>query len=111
MFVFFIDLTTGNGMIDYYETKSQPITKVMVWQAYKKVRKNKGSSGVDGMTWALLENDTSGHLYKLWNRLSSGSYFPQPVNAVQIPKKGGGSRPLGILPCWIVSHSKWSSTI
>lgn len=83
-------------MIDYYETKSQPITKVMVWQAYQKVRKNKGSSGVDGMTWALLESDLPGHLYKLWNRLSSGSYFPQPVKAVMIPKKGGGSRPLGI---------------
>lgn len=83
-------------MIDYYETKSQPITKVMVWQAYKKIRKNKGSSGVDGMTWALLESDLSGHLYKLWNRLSSGSYFPEPVKAVLITKKGGGSRPLGI---------------
>ena len=83
-------------MIDYYETKSQPITKVMVWQAYKKVRENKGSSGVDGMTWALLESDLSGHLYKLWNRLSSGSYFPQPVKSVLIPKKGGGQRPLGI---------------
>lgn len=68
----------------------------MVWQAYKKVRKNKGSSGVDGMTWALLESDLSSHLYKLWNRLSSGSYFPQPVKAVLIKKKGGGSRPLGI---------------
>lgn len=83
-------------MIDYYETKSQPITKVMVWQAYKKVRKNKGSSGVDGMTWAALESDLSGHLYKLWNRLSSGSYFPQPVKAVLISRKGGGSRSLGI---------------
>jgi RNA-directed DNA polymerase len=66
-------------MIDYYETKSQPITKVMVWQAYKKVKQNKGSSGVDGMTWAKLDSDLSSHLYKLWNRLSSGSYFPQPV--------------------------------
>ncbi len=83
-------------MIDYYETKSQPITKVMVWQAYKKVRKNKGGSGVDGMTWTLLESDLPGHLYKLWNRMSSGSYFPQPVKAVLIPKRGGGSRPLGI---------------
>ncbi len=83
-------------MIGYYETKSQPITKVTVWQAYQKVRKNKGSSGVDGMSWALLESDVSGHLYKRWNRLSSGSYFPQPVKAVLIKKKGGGSRPLGI---------------
>lgn len=83
-------------MIDYYETKSQPITKVMVWQAYKKVRENKGSSGVDGMTWAMLESNLSGHLYKLWNRLSSGSYFPPPVKAVPIKKKGGGTRLLGI---------------
>lgn len=83
-------------MIDYYETKSQPITKVMVWQAYKKVRENKGSSGVDGMNWTMLESNLSGHLYKLWNRLSSGSYFPPPVKAVPIKKKGGGSRLLGI---------------
>ena len=83
-------------MIDYYETKSQPITKVMVWQAYKKVRQNKGGSGVDGMTWAMLESDLPGQLYKLWNRMSSGSYFPQPVREVLIPKKGGGTRPLGI---------------
>lgn len=68
----------------------------MVWQAYWKVKKNKGSSGVDGMTWAMLESNLSGHLYKLWNRMSSGSYFPQPVKDVAIPKKGGGSRPLGI---------------
>lgn len=88
--------TTGNGMIDYYETKSQPITKLMVWQAYKKVRQNKGSSGVDGMTWAKLDSDLPGQLYKLWNRMSSGSYLPQPVREVLIPKKGGGTRPLGI---------------
>lgn len=83
-------------MIDYYETKSQPITQVMVWQAYWKVRKSHGGSGVDGMTWAALERNLSGHLYTLWNRLSSGSYFPSPVRAVQIPKRGGGSRSLGI---------------
>jgi len=93
---FYRNFTTDNGMIDYYETKSQPITRVMVWQAYKKVKQNKGSSGVDGMTWAMLDSDLSRHLYKLWNRLSSGSYFPQPVKAVMIPKKGGGTRPLGI---------------
>ncbi len=83
-------------MIDYYETKSQPITRVMVWEAYRKVRSNKGGSGVDGMTWALLESDLSGHLYKLWNRLSSGSYFPDPVRQVKIPKDSGGVRKLGI---------------
>lgn len=83
-------------MTDYYETKSQPVTKVMVWQAYQKVSRNKGSSGVDGMTWEALNSDLSGQLYKLWNRLSSGSYFPQPVKAVDIRKKGGGVRTLGV---------------
>ena len=83
-------------MIDYFETKSQPISRAMVVAAYRKVRANKGSGGVDGMTWSELESDLSGHLYTLWNRLSSGSYFPQPVLQVEIPKKGGGKRPLGI---------------
>ena len=68
----------------------------MVWEAYKKVRSNKGSSGVDGMTWKALESDLSGQLDKLWNRLSSGSYFPAPVKQVEIEKKGGGVRKLGI---------------
>lgn len=83
-------------MIDYYETKSQPITRVMVWEAYKVVRSNKGGSGVDGMTWSDLEKNLPGHLYKLWNRLSSGSYYPPPVMQVEIAKKGGGVRKLGI---------------
>ena len=61
-----------------------------------RIRQNKGGSGVDGMTWAMLESDLPGQLYKLWNRMSSGSYFPQPVREVLIPKKGGGTRPLGI---------------
>jgi group II intron reverse transcriptase/maturase len=83
-------------MIDYHESKSQPITRAMVWQAYKKVRKNRGGSGVDGMTWDALERDLPRQLYRLWNRLSSGSYFPDPVKAVAIPKRSGGSRTLGI---------------
>lgn len=83
-------------MIDYYETKSQPITKVMVWQAYKEVKSNAGSGGIDGMSWAYLQENASTELYLLWNRLSSGSYFPQAVKQVAIPKKGGGERLLGI---------------
>jgi group II intron reverse transcriptase/maturase len=83
-------------MIDYYETKSQPITKVMVWAAYKEVRSNRGGSGVDGMTWSVLDKDAKRHLYKLWNRMSSGSYFPPPVREVEIAKKDGGVRKLGI---------------
>ena len=83
-------------MIDYYETKSQPITRVMVWQAYKEVKSNAGSGGIDNMDWQYLEKNQNAEMYKLWNRLSSGSYFPQAVKQVAIPKKGGGTRNLGI---------------
>jgi group II intron reverse transcriptase/maturase len=83
-------------MIDYYEIKSQPITRAMVWTAYKEVRSNKSSSGVDHMTWQWLEKNSKRELYKLWNRLTSGSYFPQVVREVSIPKKDGGKRKLGI---------------
>jgi retron-type reverse transcriptase len=62
-------------MIDYYETKSQPISKVMVLKAYHKVKENKGSGGIDNMTWEELDKNLSKNLYKLWNRLTSGSYF------------------------------------
>jgi retron-type reverse transcriptase len=83
-------------MIDYYETRSQPITRVMVWQAYKKVKSNKGSSGIDNLDWDALDCNLSSQLYKLWNRLSSGSYFPMAVKEVAIKKKSGGVRKLGI---------------
>jgi RNA-directed DNA polymerase len=83
-------------MIDYYETKSQPITKVMVWQAFKEVRANKGSGGIDKMSWEYLEENKKTELYKLWNRLTSGSYYPNAVKQVVIPKKDGGLRKLGI---------------
>ena len=83
-------------MIDYFETKSQPITRFMVLQAYGKVKANRGGSGIDGMSWEYLEKHQSTELYKLWNRLSSGSYYPQAVKQVAIPKKGGGERLLGI---------------
>ena len=83
-------------MIDYFETKSQPITKVMVWQACKNVRANQGSSGIDGMDWVYLDKHKKHELYKLWNRLTSGSYFPKLVRQVEIKKKAGGVRTLGI---------------
>ena len=83
-------------MIDYYETKSQPITRMKVWQAYQKVKSNEGGFGVDQMDWIMLDRDLKFHLYKLWNRLSSGSYFPPPVREVTIKKKSGGMRKLGI---------------
>ncbi len=84
------------GMTNYYETKSQPITRLMVWQAYWKVRANKGGAGIDKMEWTTIDKDRSQLLYKLWNRLSSGSYFPPPVKEVRIKKKDGGARNLGI---------------
>jgi group II intron reverse transcriptase/maturase len=83
-------------MIDYYETKTQPITRVQVWEAYWKVRKNKSGMGIDGMSWEALDRIRDKQLYKLWNRLSSGSYFPPPVKEVEIDKKDGGKRKLGI---------------
>ena len=71
-------------MIDYYETKSQPITRLQVWEAYWKVRKNKGGMGIDGMSWKELDKNRDKQLYKLWNRLSSGSYYPPPVKEVEL---------------------------
>lgn len=68
----------------------------MVWQAYKKVKANKGSSGIDAMDWEYLDKHAKTELYKLWNRLTSGSYFPQPVKQVEIPKGNGDIRKLGV---------------
>ena len=83
-------------MIDYEETKSQPVSRKMVWHAYWQVKANKGSAGIDKMDWEYLDKDRNAEIYKLWNRLTSGSYFPEGVKRVAIPKKGGGERYLGI---------------
>ena len=72
------------------------ISKSVVWEAYQRVKANQGAAGVDGESIAEFEADLKGNLYKLWNRLSSGSYFPPPVRAVEIPKKAGGARTLGV---------------
>ena len=78
--------------------KAKPfdIPKREVWKAFKRVKANQGAAGVDGESIAEFEADLSNNLYKLWNRLSSGSYFPPPVRRVEIPKADGGTRPLGI---------------
>jgi group II intron reverse transcriptase/maturase len=78
--------------------KAKPfsIAKQEVWRAYKRVRVNQGGAGVDGQTIEGFEEDLSNNLYKLWNRMSSGSYFPSPVRRVEIPKSDGRLRPLGI---------------
>jgi hypothetical protein len=73
------------------------ISKWEVQEAYQKVKANKGAPGVDGVALAEFEKDLKGNLYKIWNRMSSGSYFPPPVKAVEIPKPhGSGTRILGV---------------
>jgi RNA-directed DNA polymerase len=78
------------------ETRAIPISRQMVWSAYKKVRANKGSAGVDAVSMEEFDANKVKHLYKLWNRMASGSYFPPPVKEVEIPKKDGKIRKLGI---------------
>ena len=78
------------------EAKPFKILKREVWEAFKRVKANQGTAGVDGQSIAEFEANLSGNLYKLWNRMSSGSYFPPPVLRVDIPKTDGGTRPLGI---------------
>lgn len=77
-------------------TKPFNIPKQLVFQAYKLVRANAGSAGIDNQSIDEFSQDLKGNLYKLWNRMSSGSYFPPPVKEVAIPKKQGGVRKLGI---------------
>ena len=73
------------------------IDKKRVYEAYEAVKSNRGAAGVDGQTLEAFEKDLKGNLYRIWNRMSSGSYFPPPVRAVSIPKKsGGGERILGV---------------
>ncbi|ECC9721950.1 group II intron reverse transcriptase/maturase, partial [Salmonella enterica subsp. diarizonae] len=72
------------------------ISKTIVWEAYKRVKANAGAAGVDRQSIEAFEKDLTGNLYKLWNRMASGSYFPPPVRRVDIPKSGGGTRSLGI---------------
>ena len=80
------------------DTTDKPFTieKRRVYEAYKAVKSNKGAAGVDGQTIEQFEADLKGNLYKIWNRMSSGTYFPPPVRAVSIPKKSGGERILGV---------------
>jgi len=79
------------------EEKSFQIPKQLVWEAYRRVKANKGAAGVDGQSMDDFEEDLKNNLYKIWNRMSSGTYFPPAVKAVEIPKShGGGTRILGV---------------
>jgi RNA-directed DNA polymerase len=77
-------------------TKPFEISKALVWEAFQRVKANGGSAGVDGESIEEFEKSLGDNLYKLWNRMVSGSYFPPPVKAVPIPKKSGGTRILGV---------------
>ena len=77
-------------------TKPFVIPKRLVWEAYQCVKANQGSAGIDAVSIEEFERNHNSHLYRIWNRLSSGSYFPPPVKAVPIPKKSGGTRILGV---------------
>jgi retron-type reverse transcriptase len=77
-------------------TKPFAIPKALVWAAFQRVKANGGSAGVDDESIDAFEERLGDNLYKLWNRMGSGSYFPPPVKAVPIPKKSGGTRTLGV---------------
>lgn len=78
------------------KTKSYEISKTVVWEAYKRVKANKGAAGIDDESIEEFELKLKDNLYKIWNRMSTGSYFPPAVKAVEIPKKNGGKRILGV---------------
>ena len=85
------------------KVKSFEISRHLVWHAYLKVKENKGSGGIDGIELEDYEKDLKNNLYKLWNKMSSGSYFPKAVRLVEIPKDNGSTRPLG-------SSSRWPTS-
>jgi RNA-directed DNA polymerase len=78
------------------KAKQFAISKQAVWESYKRVKANRGAAGIDEVTLKEYEQDLKNNLFKLWNRMASGSYFPPAVKAVPIPKKSGGTRLLGV---------------
>ena len=79
-----------------YRPKPYCISRKSVQEAYLKIKANKGAAGVDQMSMETFNKEPQKHLYKLWNQMSSGSYMPPTIKLVEIPKKDGGKRPLGI---------------
>jgi retron-type reverse transcriptase len=86
----------GNREESCMTCKPYDIPKILIWEAWLHVKANQGAAGIDAETIERFENKLGDNLYRLWNRMSSGSYFPPPVKAVPIPKKSGGVRILGI---------------
>jgi hypothetical protein len=81
----------GRSQVSEPKLQDKPfrIAKQAVWEAYRRVKANKGAAGVDEQSIAQFDVDRDRYLYRIWNRMSSGSYFPPPVKAVEIPKAGG----------------------
>jgi retron-type reverse transcriptase len=90
------------------ETKSVPISRQMIWEAYKKVKANKGIGGVDNVSMEEFDADRSKHLYKLWNRMASGCYFPPPVKEVEIEKQTEEPENMEFQPLQ-TGQDKWQS--
>jgi RNA-directed DNA polymerase len=101
-------MLSGRSRVDELKAPGKPfdISKRTVWEAWEKVKANRGTAGVDGMSIEEFEKDLKSNLYKIWNRMSSGTYFPPPVQAVEIPKAhGGGTRTLGV-PQWPIGSRR-----
>ena len=92
----FSDLVNQRWEEPLTKTKPFSISKQVVWESYRRVKANQGAAGVDGQSIRDFEVNLKDNLYKIWNRMSSGSYFPPPVRTVDIPKSDGRSRRLGI---------------
>jgi hypothetical protein len=90
-----------------FEGKSYVIPRQLVWNAWLKVREKGGSAGADGVTIKQFEEGSKDRLYVLWNRMSSGSYLPGPVRAVDIPKKEGGRGGSAFRMSLTESHRQW----
>jgi len=93
-----LDLKINHQKWEESLEKAKPfeISKHVVWEGYKRIKANKGAAGIDEESIAAFEGNLKDNLYKIWNRMSSGSYYPPPVKAVEIPKKSGGKRILGV---------------
>jgi RNA-directed DNA polymerase len=91
-------MCSGRGLMDEVKAQGKPfgISRAEVWEAWVKVRGNQGAAGVDGVSVEAFEKDLENNLYRVWNRMASGTYFPPEVRAVAIPKAGGGARILGV---------------
>ena len=86
-------------------TKPYDIAKRTIWEAYQRVKANRGAAGIDGETIAMFEQDLPRNLYKLWNRMSSGSYFPPPVKQWRFPRQRAAFESWAC-PRWLIAWGR-----